>query len=124
MKNTKSFLVVATMVALLFSSGHVEAKNNYSNKTVQNEDKIKGHVANSFMPSVTPEEAPELPAQKTADLFDKYTPEQLNRIMGVWPERGAKPAPSQSVSLNPEEQVAPAISYSPEQLILILGIHF
>ncbi len=124
MKNTKSFLAVATMVALLFSSGHVEAKNNYSNKAVQNEDKIKGRLANSFMPSITPEEAPELPAQKTVDLFDKYTPEQLNRIMGIWPERGAKTVSSQSVSLNPTEQVAPAISYSPEQLIHILGIHF
>ncbi len=124
MKNTKSFLTGAVMVALLFSSGHVEAKNNYSNKIAQNEDKIKGHAANNFMPSAAMEEAPELPAQKTADLFDKYTPEQLNRIMGVWPERRENTVRSQSVSLNPAEQAAPGTNYSPEQLINILGINF
>lgn len=119
MKNTRLFLAGVAMVALLFSSAHVEAKNNYSNKIAHNEDKIKGQAANSFMPSLMMEEAPELPAQKTAHPFDKYTPEQLNRIMGVWPERREN-----TFRLNPAEQIAPGVSYSPEQLINILGIHF
>ncbi|ODS84005.1 MAG: hypothetical protein ABS46_05005 [Cytophagaceae bacterium SCN 52-12] len=112
------------MVALLFSSAHVEAKNNYSNKIALNEDKIKGHAANSFMPSVVLEEVPELPVQKAAGLFDKYTPDQLNRIMGVWPERRGNVVPSRSASLSPAEQAAPGTSYSPEQLVNILGIKF
>lgn len=125
MKNTKSFLAGAAMVALLFSSVQVEAKNNYSNKTLKNEDKIKGHAANSFMPSVTIEDAPELPAQKAPDFFDKYTPEQLNRIMGVWPERSESIARPKSVSPDTAVQAAPATTdYSPDQLVNILGISF
>ncbi len=124
MKNTKSFLAGAAMVALLFSSVQVEAKNNYSNKAFKNEDKIKGQTARSFMPSVSLEDAPELPAQKTADFFDRYTPEQLNRILGVWPARSEKTVSSPSTSPDAERQAAPERNYTPEQLVDILGISF
>ncbi len=112
------------MVALLFSSVQVEAKNNYSNKALKNEDKIKGHAAHSFMPSATIEDAPELPAQKTLDLFDKYTPEQLNRIMGVWPERNENIVRPKSVFPDTAVQAAPVTDYSPDQYVNILGISF
>jgi len=124
MKSTKSFLAAVAMVVLLFPSGHVEAKNNYSNKTIQNEDKVKGQLVPSFMPSFLEEDTPELPAQKTTDLFDKYTPEQLNKIMGVWPERRASTNGTQLVSLDLNVQAAPAVNYTPEQLADLLGIRF
>ncbi len=124
MKNTKSFLAGAAMVALLFSSVHVEAKNNYSNKALKNEDKVKGHTVNSFMPSLTIEDAPEPVTQKTPDFFNKYTPEQLNRIMGVWPERSENIAVSGSVSPDEAVQAAPGTDYSPDQFVNILDINF
>lgn len=127
MKNARVFLAGCMMVALLFSSVNTEAKNNYSNKVVKSEDKAKAGVANNFLPSLGVEDVPEFPSQRVPGFLEKYTPEQLNKLMGLWPDRTEEKAAAKAKVESPEEPVVPVTGsgkYSPEQLVNILGLSF
>lgn len=104
-----------------------EAKNNFSNKQFVFDDKPK---ANSYQPVLlasTSEVLPEFSSKATYNVLDKFTPEQLNRIIGVWPEskEEAKSKVQATAKVEKVEILAPvAGQYSPEQFVEILGLQF
>lgn len=126
MKNAKTIFGGIALTALLLSSFSIEAKSNYSNKVVSAEDKIKARATNPFMPSLSVDEAPVFATQKTLSFVEKFSPEQLNTLIGVWPARtetvltATQPVEEVVVSAQPEASG----NYSPEQLVDILGISF
>jgi hypothetical protein len=125
MKNAKSFLGSFVLTALLFSSLNTEARSNYSNKAIAPEDKLKAAEGLPFFPLASVEEAPTFSAQPALSSIDRFSPEQLNQLMGVWPVRTetvSKPSKSVEVLVAPAE--ATPHSYSPQQLAELLGLNF
>lgn len=122
MKNTRLFLNSVALTALLFSSLNTEAKSNFSNKESFNEDKIKATVASNLLPAVPAVvEAPLFSKISAFSAFEKYSPEQLNTLIGVWPARLEN---TTDEGLNTAGLNEISNSYSPEQLISILGLNF
>lgn len=122
MKNTKLFLFSVVATALLFSTLNAEAKSNYSNKVSLEEDRLKANTTTSFMPSLSIDEAPVFSTQMIHATIEKYSPEQLNHLIGVWPARveAENKVNHLHVAL-PESTVN---NYTPEQFVKILELTF
>ncbi|GAA4445927.1 hypothetical protein GCM10023091_38210 [Ravibacter arvi] len=128
MKNAKLKVATALMAALFLTSFASEAKNNYFNIADKNEEKVKTHGVAAFMPVVSTEETPSFPSYRAAGFTEKYTPTQLNKLMGVWPDReqtNREPGNESKFSVEPADttQAADRV-YSPEQFADLLGISF
>lgn len=125
MKSTKLISTSIFLGVFLFLSQVCLAKNNFSNKLNFVEEKPKASTSPLAILAASSEVLPEFTVKTYHSTLDKFTPEQLNRIIGVWPEHNTASEVKASESKVETQISEPATqSFSPEQFVEILGLSF